>query len=56
MNTCDVNVVHKYNKKFKMAKNDKDIELDFWQTLLDIASGCVWNPKAIKNIERIYKI
>ncbi len=55
--TNDVNIVNKYNKKFKFTNNnDNNVELIFWQYSLDIGSGCVWNPKAIKNIEQIYKI
>ena len=53
----DINVVKKYNAKFKFTKKVKDTtSLMFWLYTLDIASGCVWNPKAVRSIKRIYKI
>jgi hypothetical protein len=47
-----------YNNKFKLVKNtDADrLSLYFWQLALDIPSGCIWNPKAIRKFVRIYTI
>jgi hypothetical protein len=53
----DINVVKKYNAKFKFTKKVNDTtSLMFWLYTFDIASGCVWNPKAVGSIKRIYKI
>ncbi len=60
LTTTDKNIIIKYNKKLKFINdnhnNDDNIELIFWKYSLDIGYGCVWNPLAIKNIERINKI
>lgn len=55
MNTSDKNIIKKYNKKFNFttSSDNNEITLDFWQITLDVPSGCVWNPKAIKNIKRV---
>lgn len=53
----DINVVRKYNAKFKFTTNvNETTSLMFWLYSFDIASGCVWNPRAVKSIERKYKI
>jgi hypothetical protein len=58
MDTTNIKVTKKYNKKFKFIKktDKKSSYLLFWQKSLDVPSGCVWNPKAVKKIVRTYEI
>ena len=58
MSVDDPNVVSEYDEKFNLSKstNIYGQSLNFWQYTLDIPSGCVWNPKAIKKFKRSYKI
>lgn len=52
----DQSVIKKYNKKFKFTDDVKNIYLYSWIDSWDIPSGCVWEPKAVKEFKRIYKI
>lgn len=58
--TEDLQVVKKYNNRFNFVENinnvDVAVELVFWLYSLDVGSGCVWNPGAVKGIKRVYKI
>ena len=52
----DVKIIKKYNNKFNFCtNNDYRIELIFWLYTFDVPSGCVWNPKVIKEIKYIFE-
>lgn len=54
--TNDQSIIKKYNDEFKFTDNAKNIYLCFWIDTFSISSGCVWDPMAIKEFKRIYKI
>ena len=51
--TIDPKIIKKYDKKFKFNANGDQTTIDFWHYGIDVPSGCVWNPDAIKEIELI---
>jgi hypothetical protein len=56
IHVSDTKVTKKYNKKFKFIKNgDTIVDIYFWQSVFDIPSGCVWNPKAVSKFIRSYE-
>jgi len=53
----DKKIIQKYNNTFKfIKKTDKSPGIHFWQNELDVPSGCVWEPNAIRSFKRTYKI